>query len=200
MKRVIQIVLLIAAAGLAYVLYQQIMIPVKFNETQALREQAVIQRLKDIREAQRAYKSVYGKYTPSMDTLINFVKNDSMSYEIKMRSEDDSAAVAEGRVKTIKVKYAVIDTIFNKNFKADDLRYIPFSNGQEFIMAADTLVTASKVTIPVFEAKAPYKRYLSDLNHQELVNLIDRTKSLNKYAGLKVGSITEATNDAGNWE
>ena len=60
MERVIQIVLLIAAAGLAYVLYQQIMIPVKFNETQALREQAVIQRLKDIREPQRAYKTVYG--------------------------------------------------------------------------------------------------------------------------------------------
>ncbi|MDE7134237.1 MAG: hypothetical protein K2N86_03040, partial [Rikenellaceae bacterium] len=126
---------------------------------------------------------------------------DSMVYLIKTGSEDDSLAVAKGLVKTVKVKIAVLDTIFNKGFNADDIRYIPFSGNTEFILAADTLTTGSKVTIPVFEAKAPFKTYLSDEKyHQELVNLIDKQKTLGKYPGMKVGSITEATNDAGNWE
>ena len=37
-----------------------------------------IQRLKDIRTAQDAYKSIHGVYTSSFDTLIHFVKYDSL--------------------------------------------------------------------------------------------------------------------------
>jgi hypothetical protein len=68
-------------------------------------------------------------------------------------------------------------------------------------MDAGTLETGSGVTIQVFEAKAPYKDFLDEAEyHQELVNLIDQRKTLNQYPGVKVGSLTEATNEAGNWE
>lgn len=199
-KNLLQIILLIGVLGLAYVLYEQIMTPLRFNETQAAREKAVVERLKDIRTAQRAYKQKYAHYTPSFDTLINFIKTDSMVYEVKMGSEDDSVAVAQGKVKTTKLKIAVKDTIFTAGFNADELRVIPFSDGKDFIMNADTLVTESKVVIPVFEAKAPYKLFLGDLDEQELINLLDRRESLEKYKGLTVGAIDKATNDAGNWE
>lgn len=200
MKTVIQILLLAAVVGLSYVLYQQIITPLHFNSTVESRSKDVIQRLKDIRSAQRAYKSVHGVYANSMDTLINFVVNDSITYEIKFGSEDDSLAKAKGLVKTEKIKFAVIDTIFNHSFDAKSLKFIPHSNNAEFIMGADTIRTESKVLVPVFEAKAPYKLFLNDLDHQELVNLIDRRISLEKYAGIKVGAIDAATNDAGNWE
>ncbi|MDE7356367.1 MAG: hypothetical protein K2N21_06335 [Rikenellaceae bacterium] len=200
-KNLLQIVLLVIVCLLAYAVYMQIKNPLDFQEIKKVRDEAVISRLKDIRTAERAYKQLYSKYTGSFDTLINFIKTDSMVYLIKTGSEDDSLAVAKGLVKTVKVKIAVLDTIFNKGFNADDIRYIPFSGNTEFILAADTLTTGSKVTIPVFEAKAPFKTYLSDEKyHQELVNLIDKQKTLGKYPGMKVGSITEATNDAGNWE
>ncbi len=200
-KNLLQIVLLAIVCFLAYAVYMQIKTPLDFNEVKSLRDQDVINRLKDIRTAERAYKQVYSKYTGSFDTLINFIKNDSMIYLIKTGSADDSVAVAKGLVKTIEVKVAVMDTIFKKGFDADQIRYIPHSDNVEFILAADTLTTGSKVTIPVFEAKAPFKTYLDDERfHQELVNLIDRQKTIGKYPGMKVGSITEATNDAGNWE
>ncbi len=200
-KNLLQIVLLVIVCLLAYAVYMQIKTPLDFQEIKKVRDEAVISRLKDIRTAERAYKQLYSKYTGSFDTLINFIKTDSMVYLIKTGSEDDSLAVAKGLVKTVKVKIAVLDTIFNKGFNADDIRYIPFSGNTEFILAADTLTTGSKVTIPVFEAKAPFKTYLNDEKyHQELVNLIDKQKTIGKYPGMKVGSITEATNDAGNWE
>lgn len=200
MKKVIQFLMAIVAAGLAYWLYTIIMTPVQFDEIKKSREVVVIERLKEIRKAQHAFKSAYGRYTSTMDSLINFVENDSLKFQIKFGSEDDSLAVAQGKVKTETIKMAVKDTIFSKTFDAKTLRYIPFSEDVEFIMDAKNLVTESKITIPVFEVKAPFKSYLIDLDNQILVNIIDGAKSTERYPGLKVGSITSATNDAGNWE
>jgi hypothetical protein len=59
---------------------------------------------------------------------------------------------------------------------------------------------ATKIKIPLFEASAHFKTYLYDLNHQELLNIIDVQTKLEKYPGLKVGSIEEPNNNAGNWE
>jgi len=38
------------------------------------------------------------------------------------------------------------------------------------------------------------------LDKQLLINLIDKTKKLDRYCGLRVGSISEINNNAGNWE
>lgn len=204
MKKVIQIVLVVVIIGLAYVLVDQILTPMKFQTAKSTRETAVIERLKDIRIAQRAYKQVNQKYAPSFDSLIYFVLNDSLTFEKAIGSADDSVAVAKGLVKKETFKMAAIDTIFGaKKLSPDQIKsfaLIPYGNGTKFIMDAGTFTTESKVVVPVFECKAPYKDFLSDLDMQELVNLIDERKTFEKYPGLKVGSMTEATNDAGNWE
>lgn len=78
---------------------------------------------------------------------------------------------------------------------------IPYSNGQKFEMDTRMHTNASSgIVIPLFEARAHYETYLSDLSRQELVNLIDERTKLEKYTGLKVGSIDEPNNNAGNWE
>jgi len=204
MKKAIQIVLFLVIVVLGYILVNSILTPLDFQNTTKAREAAVIERIKDIRTAQRAYKSVHQRFTGSFDTLINFVLNDSLVFEKAIGSADDSVAVAQGLVKREKFNVAAIDTIFGdrkltpeqiKNF-----RFIPYGNGKEYIMSAGDLATESKVVVPVFECKAPYKSFLIDLDQQLLVNLIDDSKTLNRYPGIKVGSMTEATNEAGNWE
>lgn len=204
MKKVIKLALLILVLVLAWVLYRQFATPMEFQDMRTLREEVAIQRLKDIRTAQRAFRQVNQRYTSSFDTLISFVLNDSLQYERAIGSEDDSVAVAKGLVKKETFKMAVKDTIFSgRNLTAEDLnalRIIPFSGNQPVIMDAGNLQTESKVVIAVFEAKMPYKNLLNGTAEQELINLIDERKSLEKYPGLKVGSMTEATNDAGNWE
>lgn len=204
MKKVFQIVLAIAIIGLAYVLYKQITNPLEFQKTQATREVAIIERLKDIRTAQRAFRQVNQRFTGSFDTLINFVLNDSMTFERSFGSKDDSLAVAQGLVRTETFKMPVIDTIFGTKKvtpqQVRDFPLIPYGNGQKFLMEAGNFTTESKVVVPVFEARAPYKIYLGDLDEQTLINLIDDRKTLGRYPGLKVGSLTEANNEAGNWE
>ena len=66
------VVLPLAIIALTYLLVDSIMQPVNFQKEQRAREQVGIARLKDVRELQDAYKSVHGKYTEDMDSLIIF--------------------------------------------------------------------------------------------------------------------------------
>lgn len=213
-KTIIQILLAVVVVAMAYLLYDSIMTPVRFDDTKIAREKAVIERISDIRSAQRGYKQVYGKYTGSFDTLINFVLTAEMEFERQLVSSDDSVGLAKlkkARKKNIeKFTVKAIDTVFGAKkltpAQIEQLRYIPYSaqtNGgevKEFIMGAG-MVEVGNVKVPVFEAKAPYKAFLLDLNEQLLVNLIDEQKNvLYRYPGIKVGDLYQATNDAGNWE
>lgn len=213
-KTILQIVLAIVVVALAYMLYDSLMTPVRFDDTKVAREKAVIERISDIRSAQRGYKQVYGKYTGSFDTLINFVLTAEMEFERQLVSSDDSVGLAKlkkARKKNIeKFTVKAIDTVFGAKkltpAQIEQLRYIPYSaqanNGEvkEFIMGAGE-VEVGNVKVPVFEAKAPYKTFLLDLNEQLLINLIDEQKNvLYRFPGIKVGDLHQATNDAGNWE
>jgi hypothetical protein len=67
-------------------------------------------------------------------------------------------------------------------------------------MATRNDTTKSGAPLHLFQAQTPYESYLSDLDHQELVNLKDVQAKLGKYCGLKVGDIEQPNNNAGNWE
>lgn len=204
MRKVIQIILAVVIVALVYVMYDQIMSPLQFQKEQAVRESAVIERIKDIRTAERAYKQAKQGYTADFDSLVNFILNDSLVVTRSIGSADDSVAVAKGLVKTETYKVAVIDTVFSPRKLTPDavkqFSLIPHGNGAKFILDAGVFTTESKVVVPVFECKAPYKIFLEGLDEQEIVNLIDSRKVLDKYPGIKVGAMDQATNDVGNWE
>ena len=78
---------------------------------------------------------------------------------------------------------------------------IPFSEGKRFELEVNNdYKTSQGIRVPLFEARAPFESYLSDLNKQELVNLVDRETKLEHYPGLKVGDFFAPNNNAGNWE
>ncbi|WP_295939886.1 hypothetical protein [uncultured Alistipes sp.] len=210
MKRIAQIILAVVIVALVYVIYDQISTPIKFEQDTKIKKAQVIERIKDIRTAQRAFKSKYQRFTGSFDTLSSFILHDSIELERKIVDEDDSVALAQlkkmGRKNVEKFTVAVIDTIFSpKRLSAQDvqnLRYIPTTeNKAQFIMEAGTTV-ASNVTVPIVECRAPYKMFLDTvLYRQEIINLIDDdVNNFNRYPGVKFGSMQAANNEAGNWE
>ncbi|MDD2549490.1 MAG: hypothetical protein PHD00_05260 [Bacteroidales bacterium] len=200
MKTVYQILLLIAIVVLSYFVYESIMNPIRFKNEKDKRYEKTIERLKDIRTAQLAYRSENKKFTGSFDTLINFVRFDSFKIVRQIGSYDDSAAVAKGLVSRDTLRVCVLDSIFNINYPLDSLRYVPYTGGAKFEMAAGELKTGSGLIIQVFEAKVHNDILLKGLDRQLVVNENDLRKKLERYPGLKVGSLTEATNNAGNWE
>ena len=186
---------------LAYLLVSGINKPVKFKKEQTAREQAAIVKLKDIRTLQVAYKNVNGRFASEIDTLVEFYKTGKMTVIKSIGSEDDSVAVAKGLVKREAIDIPVRDTLLKNraDFNPDDLKFIPFSDGDEIEMDA-VIKEVSGVDVPLFEAKVPYSSLLKGMDHQLLVNLIfDRTDT-DRYPGLQVGSIENPNNNAGNWE
>ena len=211
MKKLFQIILAVAIVGLVYVIYVQISTPIRFDKETKAKKAQVIDRIKDIRTAQRAFKSKYQHFTASIDSLSAFVLTDTLQLERKIVDEDDSAAMAmlkkSGKKNIEKFKIAVIDTIFapKKVTRQDveNFRFIPGTgNKAQFIMEAGIITTESKVVIPVVECRAPYKAFLDTVAYrQEVINLIDEEQNnFNRYPGVKFGSMDSGNNEAGNWE
>ena len=211
MKKHFQIILAVAIVGLVYVIYVQISTPIRFDKETKAKKAQVIDRIKDIRTAQRAFKSKYQHFTASFDSLSAFVLTDTLELERKIVDEDDSAAMAmlkkSGKKNIEKFKIAVIDTIFapKKVTRQDveNFRFIPGTgNKAQFIMEAGIITTESKVVIPVVECRAPYKAFLDTVAYrQEVINLIDEEQNnFNRYPGVKFGSMDSGNNEAGNWE
>ena len=225
-QTILQAVLFVVIILLVFLIYKSIMKPVNFNKEKARRETVAIQRLKDIRTLQVAFKSVNNRFAPAVDTLIDFYKNGNMVVVMQVGSMDDSLAVAHTDeikkankkitalemyqmylagdnqlVFSVESKIPVKDTLFRsrEDFNVDDLKYIPFSDGELTQMEA-VIKTVSGVPVPLFEARMPYKLLLKGMDNQLRINLDAEKRDQNRYEGLQVGSVTAPNNNAGNWE
>lgn len=208
MKTIFKILLLGAVVVLGYLCVKSILDPLSFEEESKSRKQIVINRLIDIRNIQTEYRNLYGQYASTFDTLVDFVKTGHIPQVVKegMLTEQQLAsglteqeAVKQGLIKRDTVRVPVIDALFGGNYKADSLGYVPGTTTM-FELAVGSITTASGFEVKVFECKTPYDVYLQGLDRQEIINLKDLAKKLDKYPGLKVGSVTEINNNAGNWE
>ena len=93
-KIIVEILLAVAAVGCVYGIYRSIMKPVNFNKEKARRQEVAVQRLKDIRTLEVAFKGVNNRYTADIDSLINFYNTGKMDIIMQVGSNDDSLAVA----------------------------------------------------------------------------------------------------------
>jgi len=199
MRTVIQIILLAAICVVAYFVVESINKPLRFNAETKKRYDATVQRLKDIRTAQVAFRSEHKRYTGSFDTLIDFLKSDSFTVVMIIGDVDDSVAVASGGIIRKTFRLSVLDSLFKKGYNVDSIRYVPFTKGVEFELGTAN-ITAGNVDVNVFEAKIPFNVLLHGLDPQLLVNYNADRVVKTGYAGLRVGSLTETTNNVGNWE
>ena len=93
----------------------------------------------------------------------------------------------------------ISDSLFDKGFSADSLLIVPGTD-KMFELETGEIITASGYPVKLFEARTPYEVYLDGLDKQSIVNLRDIAEKRGKYPGLKVGSVVEINNNAGNWE
>jgi len=210
MRTVIQILLFIVAIVLTYFIYKGVQDPIDFDKTKEARYDATIERLKEIRKAELAFKNVHGRFTGSWDTLINFVKYDSVKNVRKVGELTDSMieegltekkAVDLGLLIRDTIKESVLESEFGGSFNADNLKLIPVPDTTaEFMLGSNVITTGSGIKVPVFEAKAHNNIILRELDRQYVINLNETSRLNGKYPGLKVGSLTETNNNAGNWE
>lgn len=210
MKTALSIVFTVIIVVLAYLLIQSIMKPIRFLEVKDARETVIKERLIDIRTAQEAYKSVKGSYTGSFDTLITFLKTDSLPLVFKRGSLTDEMiaegitsekeAVKKGLISRDTSYIPVRDSIFYQGYAIESLRFVPGMENTEFQMAAARVMTTSMVMVNVFEAYVLNDVFLGDLDRQLVVNYNDQRTKITGFPGMKVGDIRVPNNNAGNWE
>ena len=204
---VINIVLFAIIVLLAWQVVKSIQAPIKFNHEQKARETKVVERLIDIRNAEVLYKNATSQYTNNFDSLIQFCQTAEIPI-VKIVPDPTDTTFTRTINDTIGF-VMVMDSLKagREDFNINDIKYVPFSEPkQNFELEAGT-ISRNGINIPVFEARTPYEVYLATpgaaFNDKEWKQRVDNAKaekeSINRYAGLKVGSMEEATTD-GNWE
>lgn len=195
---VIKVVLGIIIVVLAYFLYESIMRPVRFNAAVNERERVVIAQLLDLRTAQQFYKREHNRYTKNFDTLVNFLKTGEIP-EVRMIPDPNDTTFTKTIYDTLGY-VKVADSLFSKrpNFDINSLRYIAYTNQQQFEINSGE-VERGGIKVAVYEIKAHYNTFLNGLDRQLVINLIKSKEDIEKYPGLKLGSMDEPSTD-GNWE
>lgn len=200
---------------LGYLLVASIMKPVRFEQEVDKRKDVAVERLKAIRTLEVAFKGEHGRFTASLDSLVDFYNNGEMTVVRQIGSMDDSLAVARKQVKREEIKVPVKDTLFKDrpDLVLDSLRYVPFTNKMP-IEINTVIKQVSGIPVPLFEAKLPYGvrpeavdgvkqpfvGLLQGMDEQLIINLNADREDQGRYSGLMVGSIDNPNNNAGNWE
>jgi hypothetical protein len=218
--------LVVVILFVAYLCYDSIITPIRFERQKEVRDKAVKKKLIDIQTAQNEFNNINQRYTGSFDTLITFIKTARMPVIMK-EGELTDAQLEKGLTEEIAVRLqpkqavqygiedydafkaafrrdtsyvSILEFAFGKEYPIDSIRYVPFTDGGQFEMQAVMYPATPEISIPLFEAKVPYEVYLKGMDEQEITNLIDKSLTNGKYPGLKVGNIISPNNNAGNWE
>lgn len=205
-KPVLVIVFGLLSIFLGYKIYGSINAPIEFKKVRKERFSQVIAKLKDIRDAQEAYKTVNGKFAKDFNSLIKFV--DTGSYTITQQK--DSSFMRYNKVYQIdlQVDTVIVDTLGFVKVKdslfKNDSRYktmmdVPYAQGNEkFEMKAD-IIDKSGYKAPVFEAKVKKNVVLFD-QPKDLLDRENAHQSVEEVNGteIKVGSLTDVSTN-GNW-
>ena len=189
---------------LAYLVYNSINSEIKFQKAAKIRLAENIQKLKDLRQVQIAYKKVNHTYANNFESLMNFLENDSIPI-IKAigKTPDslditDSQALEEGIISRdttyVLAKTSVFDNAYLKSrndkypLALTTLTQVPYSNKLYNIESG--VVEKGKVIVQVFEISTTYANVLTGLDAE------NKKYELNNL--LKVGSMNEASLN-GNW-
>ena len=184
-KKLIKIVFPLIILSFGIGLISIILNPIKKEKEKNYRYEFIKSKMIDIRSAELAFKEKHNQFTDDFNVLIPFIKMDSFVIVQKTDTliEYFNEVYRENQFKDTMLvdtlgKVSILDSLFQKGYPIDSLRYVPFGEGVEFELSAGT-INKSKIIVPVFEARDP--------------NPYDKTDPL------IIGSMTEAHLN-GNWQ
>ena len=199
-----QIVLILIPLNiiLAYFVFNSIDSEVEFQKVAKVRIAENVQKLKDLRQVQIAYKKVNNNYSNNFESLINFLENDSMAIVKAIGETPDSLTDAQALelgiisrdTAYVLAKETVFDEAYlssrNEKFPLDlsALTTVPHSDQNYSVDAG--MVEKGKVVVQVFEISTTYGAVFTGLDAEN--------KSFELGNLLKVGSMDEASLN-GNW-
>ena len=187
-------------------IYSSINGPIKFNKVKNERYTQVINRLKDIRNAQIAHKDVTGFYANNFDSLVSFVDNGIFTLIEKRDSSylEYNRLYRIDRLKEVEIVdtlgfVSVKDSLFGQNESYKMMAKVPIQGtDSEFSIKAD-IIDKNGYQVPVFEVKVTKDIVLFDQN-KDLLDQENKVISVDGVNGREIilGSMSEVST-SGNW-
>lgn len=193
MRLIINLVLIALAGLLIFVLASSISEPIKFQDIRQNREGAVIDRLMEIRQAQELYRNVSGKFANSFDSLSYVLKTGKLQTISVFGDPDDPSNTDAIRYDT--TYSPAMDKITEMGINLDSLSYVPYGNGAQFDIQADTL-TYQSTLVDVVEVGVIRKKFMGQWGD---IRFARYDSSYDPNTKIKFGNMN-APNTSGNWE
>ncbi|MEM9886101.1 MAG: hypothetical protein AAF849_09430 [Bacteroidota bacterium] len=191
MKIIINLVLLLIAVALGFMLVNSIKEPIAFQETKDKRREAVVNRLMEIRTAQEMYRDIAGTFAPNFDTLKEVLRNGRFTIVKIVGDEDDPDNPTVSRDTTYK---PAIDSVMAVGLVLDSLEHVPYSDAT-FKMEADTL-TYQQTLVSVVEVGTQWSEFMGKYASKKYARY---DNSYDPGATIKFGDMN-SPKLAGNWE
>ena len=204
--RFIKVILWLLIIFFAWKVYGSINGPIEFNKVKNERYLKVIDKLKDIRNAQIAYKSVNGIYSDNFEGLIKFI--DTAQYTLIQKR--DSSFLEYDRTFRIDMLREVVvidtlgfasvkDSLFGNSDRYKNMSKVPIEGVNEIFKIKSDVIDKNGYNVPVFEVRVSKDVVLFDQNK----DLLKQEKGLMSVDGVNgpdivLGSLTEVSTN-GNW-
>jgi hypothetical protein len=187
---------------LAYFVFNSIDSEVEFQKAAKVRIGENVQKLKDLRQVQIAYKKVNHTYANNFESLLDFLENDSMVI-VKAIGETpdtltDDQALELGIISRDTAYVLAKETVFDEAYQNSRNEKYPLNlttltnvpHSEELYSVDAGRVEKGKVTVQVFEISTNYAAVFTGLDAENKSYELDNL--------LKVGSMDEASLN-GNW-
>ena len=194
MRLIINLVLLAIVAALVYVLVDSIREPIAFKNERDKREDAVVDRLRDLRRGQEIYRTITGgEFASNWDDFKKELSTGRIPFVKVIGDPDDPDFVGNVTYDTSYTNAA--DSVKALGWDLNEMVLIPFGNGKTFDVQADT-ISYQKTIVNVVEvgtkrsafmgkyADVKYKRYDARYDPNSVIKFGDMNKP----------------NTSGNWE
>jgi len=164
---VLQGLILIVAVYFAYQDYKSVDINIRFARQKSKVDSETIQRLKDVRTAEKSFLDSYGHYTADLDSLVEYVNTDSLIEVRAIGDKPDSLTIIEaidlGIIQRDTFKVSVLNNKFlNESalkkrkypFDSEKFIYAPYS-GERFKAQAGVIEVSGGIKKNVLEVVDP---------------------------------------------
>ena len=187
---------------LAYFVFNSIDSEVEFQKVAKVRITENVQKLKDLRQVQIAYKKVNNTYASNFESLLDFLENDSMVIVKAIGETPDSLtdvqALELGIISRDTAYLLAKETIFDESYLSSRNQKYPLNlttltnapHSKELYSVDAGIVEKGKVMVQVFEISTTYAAVFTALDAENKSYELDNL--------LKVGSMDEASLN-GNW-
>jgi len=187
---------------LAYFVFNSIDSEVEFQTVAKVRIAENVQKLKDLRQVQIAYKKVNNTYANNFESLLDFLENDSMIIVKAIGETPDSLTDAQalelGIISRDTAYVLAKETVFDEAYLSSRNEKYPLNltvltnipHSEDLYSVDAGMVEKGKVAVQVFEISTTYAAVFAGLDAEN--------KKYDLNGLLKVGSMDEASLN-GNW-